>query len=164
MYYFSYGSNMSVKRLQSRVPSATKVGIGILDRHALKFHKVSKSDGSAKCDAHNTDLPEHFIYGVVYQMAEHEKPHLDRIEGLGYGYEVKEVWIRLHDGATVKAFTYYATHIDAALRPFDWYKDHVLRGARENELPEAYIHQIEAVACEIDHDKNRREKELSIYR
>ena len=48
--YFAYGSNMSQRRLQARVPSATFLGIGILLGHALAFHKISKKDGSGKCD------------------------------------------------------------------------------------------------------------------
>ena len=50
MLYFSYGSNMSIKRIIDGVPSAKKIGVGKLLSHELKFHKVSNKDGSAKCD------------------------------------------------------------------------------------------------------------------
>ena len=68
MHYFSYGSNMSIKRLLVRVPSAKKVDVGILERHELKFHKISKNDGTAKCDACKTGNQEHRIYGVVFAL------------------------------------------------------------------------------------------------
>jgi hypothetical protein len=48
--------------------------------------------------------------------------------------------------------------------PLDWYREHVLRGARENNLPGAYIRSIEAIEAMADDDAIRREKELSIYR
>jgi len=164
VHYFSYGSNMSVKRLLDRVSSAKKVDVGILEKHELKFHKISKKDGSAKCDAYETGNPEHKLYGVVFHISEQEKPELDRKEGLGYGYKQKDVKILLNDGTTIEAFTYYATNINPELKPFDWYKEHVLRGARENKLPLEYIRRIEIIEHIEDSDTKRRNDELSIYR
>ncbi len=163
MYYFSYGSNMSEKRLQDRVPSAKKVGTGTLKRHQIKFHKVS-TDGSAKCDAEQTDNPDHIVHGVVYDIPVADKPLLDRKEGLGHGYAEKKVSVELQDGNMIDAFTYYATSIDPAVKPFDWYKEHVVRGARENDFPEEYIENIESHEDNKDTNTERRERELSIYR
>jgi hypothetical protein len=64
----------------------------------------------------------------------------------------------------LEAFTYYATNIDPDLKPLDWYKEHVIRGARENELPIEYIRTIEAVDFVEDSDVERHDEELSIYR
>ena len=164
MHYFSYGSNMSIKRLLDRVPSAKKVDIGILEAHELKFHKISNKDGSAKCDARETGKSEHYVYGVLFHISQEEKPELDRKEGLGYGYEQKDVLIKLDNGSVIEAFTYYATNIDPTLKPLDWYKEHVLRGARENELPEEYICVIETIESIEETDLERRDRELSIYR
>jgi hypothetical protein len=155
---------MSIKRFLDRVPSAKKVETGVLEKHELKFHKVSKIDGSAKCDASETGNPEHLLYGVVFHIAEEEKPALDKKEGLGFGYEQKNVQIILRNGSTLDAFTYYATNIDPDLKPLDWYKEHVIRGARENELPSEYILTIEAIGFIEDSDAERRDEELSIYR
>ncbi|MCW9012971.1 MAG: gamma-glutamylcyclotransferase [Gammaproteobacteria bacterium] len=164
IHYFSYGSNMSIRRLLARVPSAKKADVGILEKHQLKFHKISKKDGSAKCDAYKTGNPEHKLYGVVFFIAEDEKPELDRNEGLGYGYEQKIVEILLNTGKTIDAFTYYATSISPELKPLDWYKEHVLRGARENDLPVEHIRSIEIIEHIEDSDPDRRDNELSIYR
>jgi hypothetical protein len=30
---------------------------------------------------------------------------------------------------------YFATHIDSSLKPYHWYKEHVLRGVKENGFP-----------------------------
>jgi hypothetical protein len=164
MYYFSYGSNMSSLRLGARVPAACKVGVGVLQGHRLIFHKISNKDASAKCDAYETGDPLHQIYGVVYSMPAAERPILDRFEGLGYGYEIKEVAVEMQDGSVIDAFTYYATRVDPHLKPFHWYKEHVLRGAREHALPPSYIHQqIETVVSVDDKDRQRHERELAIY-
>lgn len=37
--------------------------------------------------------------------------------GVGYGYEVKTVGLECETGS-LEAFAYYATHIDAGLKPF----------------------------------------------
>ena len=89
--YFSYGSNMSSRRLKNRVESARVISSGILEKHKLVFHKKSK-DGSGKCDAYYTNEPKDKIYGVIYSIHENEVDKLDRVEGCGRGhYEKKEV-------------------------------------------------------------------------
>ena len=59
---------------------------------------------------------------------------------------------------------YYATDIDPSLRPYHWYKRHVLIGARENNLPAEYIEHIEAIEAIDDPDKQRCSREIAIYR
>lgn len=153
---------MSLRRLRARMPSAKRIGTGILEEHKLVFHKSGR-DESAKCDAQHTGNAEHCVIGVLYEIHPDEKPVLDKAEGLGSGYEIKSVSIRRDDGSSFEAFTYYATHIDNSLKPFDWYREHVLVGARENDLPEEYVQVIEAIEFIEDNDAERRARELSIY-
>jgi len=164
MYYFSYGSNMSIRRLLARISSAKKLGIAKLHGHELKFHKISEKDNTAKCDAYETSDPMHNVIGVVFKIQSNEKAVLDKFEGLGHGYEEKYVYVELEEGNLIEVFTYYAIKIDSALKPFHWYKEHVLIGAQENGLPEAYIRKIESVESIDDHDDERHEMELMIYR
>lgn len=161
MLCFTYGSNMSHRRLQARVPSARFVAVAELPSHRLRFHK-SAGDGSAKCNAEETGNPDDRVIGVVYEIDAAEKPDLDRHEALGFGYDEKEV--ELATGSDrLQAWMYYATRIDQALKPFHWYKDHVLIGARENGLPAEYVAQIEAVESVDDPKPERHSRELSIY-
>ena len=134
MLYFSYGSNMSIKRLRRRTPSAEFVTVSFLANHQLSFHKAGK-DGSAKCDALKTNNDEDFVIGVVFNISESEKCDLDRYEGLGNGYDEKIVTLLSSEGHSMEAVTYYATNIDSGLKPYHWYKEHVIRGAKENKLP-----------------------------
>ena len=66
-------------------------------------------------------------------------------------------------GRIVTACTYYATHIDPGLRPYHWYKHHVLSGARDHGLPELYLRRIEAVAAVADPQPERHRREMAIY-
>ena len=92
-----------------------------------------------------------------------EKPLLDAIEGVGFGYEEKKVELVTPTGDTLAAMTYYATRIDPALKPFEWYKHHVLFGAREHGLPDSYVARIARVESRPDSDRNQHQAEMSIY-
>ena len=163
MLYFAYGSNMSVRRMQRRIPSASALTTATLDRHRLAFHKVGR-DGSAKCDVLATPGSDELVQGVLYRMAPQHKTDLDAHEGLGRGYAEKRVAVTRTDGTQCDAFLYHATHIDAALKPFRWYREHVLRGAREHGLPAAYVARILAIEVVEDPDADRHAIELAIYR
>lgn len=162
MLYFAYGSNMSTPRLAARLDFVKHVDVAVLDGHRLAFHKVG-TDGSAKCDAFRTGAPADAVIGVVFQIEAHEKPVLDRIEGLGSGYAQKQVCVTSRGDEQLDAFLYQATHIDRALKPFAWYKRHVLHGAREHGLPADYIRNIEQTESMTDPDAGRHAAEMSIY-
>lgn len=163
IFYFAYGSNMSVERLATRVNTMEKVCIAILSGYSLKFHKVSKKDGSGKCDAAYTGNPSDKVYGVLCSVRIDELAALDRFEGRGYGYERKQVVLISESGETFNAESYIATNVNPNLRPYSWYKEHVLRGAQANGLPEEYVAMIEAVVTDEDPDKERHARELAIY-
>ncbi|MFC1743342.1 gamma-glutamylcyclotransferase family protein [Candidatus Riflebacteria bacterium] len=159
MKYFAYGSNLPLKRLQhpSRAPSARKITNAVLKGYILKFHKISK-DGSGKCDIHKTENDSDVVHGVVFEIDESDKRGLNRAEGLGYGYEQKTVRVFAGD-KEIEAITYYATNIDSSFKPYHWYKNYVVAGAKENGLPADYIKMLESVESIEDPDSERRAKE-----
>lgn len=158
MYYFAYGSNMLIRRITARVPSARVIGPACLTGHRLAWHKISK-DGSGKCDIPSD--PGGTVWGVLFEIDPQEKHHLDAAEGLGFGYGEKRIGVALN-GEKIQATTYQATHIDASLLPYHWNKEFVLAGAREHGLPPDYLGSIER-ACSIE-DPNpiRRRKNEAI--
>ena len=162
MNYFAYGSNMSLARLRHRISTVELLGTGRLVGHQLRFHKQGM-DGSGKCDAFHTGHGDHAVHGVLFRIDAAGKAALDRFEGLGAGYEEKQVSVSL--GTTrVEAVTYFATLIGTALKPFDWYLEHVLVGAREAQLPAAYLARLERVDVQIDPDRERYAREVGIHR
>lgn len=160
--YFAYGSNMSLKRLRKRICSADPKERGVLRCHRLAFHKVSRKDGSGKCDivaAEESDA----VWGRLYHIDDGEKKRLDRYEGLCHGYDKKCVTVELDSGETIRAMTYYATEKDCTLKPYTWYIKHILVGAKEACLPLDYIKKIEEVEAKEDPCKKRDWDELLIY-
>jgi cation transport regulator ChaC len=103
------------------------------------------------------------VIGVVFSMSASDKKELDRKECLGFGYEKKTVTVRLENGDRIEASTFIAIETDATLNPYSWYKEHVLRGARENNLPHDYISIIEKIRSLPDPDMDRHAQELAIY-
>ncbi|MCB1680030.1 MAG: gamma-glutamylcyclotransferase [Halioglobus sp.] len=163
MRYFAYGSNMSLPRLLARLPSARKLDVCTLAGHDMRFHKRSV-DGSAKCDAFETARAQDRMIGILFDVDAAQKPALDRIEGLGHGYEIKRVRLVTRSGESTVAYTYFATWIDRSLLPYSWYLYHVLHGARQAALPSDYIARIEAVHSVQDPDSERDARERAVYR
>ena len=160
MLYFAYGSNMSVRRLKGRVASCQRIGLGTLFEHKLLFHKISSVDGSGKCAAQFTGASADKVIGVLYRVSAQDLATLDEIEGAGY--ERVDTMCH-HAGKAVAVQAYLATHIDPALKPLHWYRQHVLYGARENRMPDNYIEYLESIPFVFDTDRSRTDRELSVY-
>jgi len=163
MLYFAYGSNMFSARMKGRVSSSVVEDSGYLYEHKLAFHKVGRLDSTGKCDAHYTGMRADSLIGVLYRIDSDHRDLLDTIEGCGNGYERKKVGIKSFSGKLVTAFTYCASHIDPAVKPFHWYKKHVLAGAKEHAFPNEYISLIESIESIDDHDTVREQKELRLH-
>ncbi len=160
--YFAYGSNMSTRRLQARVPSAKFYARAVLRGHQLRFHKHSVVDNSAKCDAFETGNPTDLTQGVLFRFDADEQARLDMCEG--EGYKIARVEVEMEDGTRLEALTYLAILIEPQLQPYSWYKRHVIEGAREHALPSDYIAWIESVETQEDPDPERSQRELRIHR
>lgn len=156
-FYFAYGSNMLVERLQAqnRAPSARPVSHARLDGWQLRFDKSSK-DGSGKC--HIEPQPGACVHGVVYRIDENDFRTLDQAEGVGSGYHRKRIRkVLLGDGSEVDAFAYMAEpgHTEDGLRPYDWYRDLVLAGAEQHQLPQDFITQLKQIDARPDPEPDR---------
>jgi len=154
---------MSLPRLRGRVPGAERVGVFTLAEHSLKFHKVSKKDGSGKCDAQFTGSPDDFVIGALFEISDNEKVALDTAEGLGYGYQDKTIQVSDGQGKIIEAITYYATNTNPSLQPYSWYLCHVIYGAKETGVPASYLTTIESTRSTEDPDRERDVKERAIY-
>lgn len=100
------------------------------------------------------------MIGVLFSFDPAERAKLDKAEGVGSGYEHATVTVINDKGHRRKVLTYLATpdYIDDNLKPYAWYKDFVLAGGREHDLPPGYIAEyIESVEA-IDDPNEARDK------
>ncbi len=162
LFYFAYGSNMSVPRIQARIPLAKFVTIAQLPGHRLTFSKPGM-DVSGKCDALYTGNDSDMVYGVVYRISSADKMVLDGYEGLGRHYLTKPATVMIDLGQKCEVFLYVATEVQNNLKPYFWYKKHVLHGAETAGLPRQYLEYIDSVPSIADPDPERHAREMGIY-
>jgi AIG2 family protein len=143
-------------RLLERVPSANLLGVAVLDKHRLVFHKKSQ-DGSSKCNLVHTGGESDGVYGAIYQIDSAHKQALDRFEGNGNGYQDSQLTVELH-GKEHSCFTYFAqqSYIETNLKPYHWYKNLVVLGAKHLQFPDGYVRSIDLNESVEDPDETRR--------
>ena len=147
--YAAFGSNLHPLRLGKRLASATLCGTAFLPDWSLEFHKRS-TDGSGKCSIRRGSSGVHL---AIYDMDDSDRILLDRIEGLGAGYDDVNLDVPGFGGCF--SYTAAATHVDDTLSPYDWYSGLVVAGARFHDFPRNYIDRIVSVATTRDPDAER---------
>ena len=154
IHYLAYGSNLHPHRLQNRVPSARLTGVVELEGMKLEFYKRSK-DGSGKCTM--VDSVDSAVFTAVFTIDKKELPELDRVEGVGFGYEHKKLPLRIK-GKIIEAITYIASgsYMDRQLKPYHWYKNFVVEGASYLSFPAAYLDFLNGFESVQDQNEKRR--------
>jgi gamma-glutamylcyclotransferase (GGCT)/AIG2-like uncharacterized protein YtfP len=142
--YFAYGSNMNTERLQNRVSSTKPLGRAKLPNKSLVCNKKGK-DGSGK--ANLTDAAEDTVWGVLYEIDSAELDQLDRYEN---GYVRISLDVMNDQDSLVKAYVYVSSKLTDDARPYDWYKELMIKGAREHQLPAFYIARLEQIESKPD--------------
>lgn len=135
--YFAYGSNMSSQRFMRRIESAKAIEIAYLKDRKVLFNKQGV-DGSGK--ANLIDAPGEVTWGVLYEIENKDLIKLDRIEG---GYERTSVQVWRISGEEVSVVSYISKNLTDDPAAYDWYKDLLIKGAREHNLPQEYIDYLE---------------------
>jgi hypothetical protein len=115
----------------------------------MHFHKRG-DDGSAKCSI----LPDgDGVHLAVFEISINDKLVLDRIEGVGSGYE--EAILGVPELGNCTTYIAAESHIDVSLDPYDWYKELVLAGAHEHGFPDDYLNRISTLPANQDPDHAR---------
>ena len=159
-HYFAYGSNLLTTRLVARCSSARVVAAAVTDGWSVNFTKPG-ADGSGKAGLVEQQGAAH--PGVVYEIAAHEMPVLDRFEGLGHGYtRTDDFAVRLMTGESLQVSTYLPIRHDTTLKPFDWYLALCVAGAHEHSFDEALRQRLSTHPRLADPDHNREGRRLAL--
>ena len=149
--YFGYGSNMPKAVIEDRVGPCERVGVAYITGYTLRFHKRSTIDHTGKCDAYRTGEPTDIVWGSGDRLSDDRIAAMDEVEGPGY----RRVTVEATMGERIVEVHIYLARpeaVDPDLSPIGSYKECVLSGARELNLPTAYIAAIEAVPSMPDPD------------
>ena len=141
--YFAYGSNLEPRRLRERIGEFRVYGAACLYGHRLAFNKRGR-DGSGK--ANLMPDPLGLVWGVVYELTPAAWPRLDRFEA---GYTRLRIQVEPSPGEGLEAWSYASTRL-CGKPPFAWYREHVVQGARQHGLPDAWVAWLEGVRVQPD--------------
>jgi AIG2 family protein len=161
--YFAYGSNMLTERLIERCPGATFLGRASAPNYRLTFSKKSK-DGSGKATLTREPNPGVSAHGVMFRIPIGERSALDAAEGPGYDRYEGFAVSRTDDDAEVSVTTYLANlrDLEPALRPYDWYRELVLAGAKQHGLPLSYQKTLNSFEADPDPMPTRKARQQAL--
>lgn len=148
-FMFAYGSNLNLldfekfcieKKLNNA--SLKKIANAQLKGYALSWTTFSKR---RNCGVLNIKQKEDAsVWGVVYEVDAKTLEIFDKKEGHPNHYKRIAVKVETESGATIETYTYKAhpTHITENFWPNDHYRDIVIEGAKQQQLPEKYINDL----------------------
>jgi cation transport regulator ChaC len=135
--YFAYGSNMDEKRLRERIGEFERGKIAYLKGYHLVFDKCADSPKVGYANIISDKEKE--VIGVLYKLTDKQLLILDDYEGvLSNQYKRDSVNVRDEKKQSIKAITYIATDCGSVLKPYRWYLDYLIRGAKQHNFPEEY--------------------------
>jgi len=138
--------------MKSRAPSAEFYRIARKSGKTLVFNKRSCDDSAKANLASDKDGK---VWGVLYCLDFIDLGKLDACES-GYTRELTEVVDSMNEA--VSAFVYLSSKLTKDTRPYDWYKELVVEGAKEHKLPSEYIRFLETFKSKPDLDPKRGSK------
>uniref|UniRef100_A0A646QF06 gamma-glutamylcyclotransferase n=1 Tax=Hemiscolopendra marginata TaxID=943146 RepID=A0A646QF06_9MYRI len=139
--YFAYGSNLLTERIRINNPSARKVAIARLCRWRLDFNLYGKAwHGAAATIVPDSNCN---VWGVVWEIDNDDMINLDKQE---YGYDAVTVEVE-SDNCTKYACRSYvmSSPFVGDRRPSTVYKNVIIKGAIEHQLPEDYINMLHQI-------------------
>jgi len=141
-WYFAYGSNLSTNQKEARTGPVREKRRGRLEGYRLTFNKRG-DDGTGKATI--VEERNATVWGVVYRCGRATLLEMDKREGVDRGHYTRaHVCIQCDDGGELDAITYVGgpAFTKGYLAPSEKYLATILKGARENGLPDRYIDEI----------------------
>lgn len=138
--YFAYGSNMCKRELiekkRIKYHSASKA---LLENYRFIYNKKSTKDGTAKANIEECEREK--VWGVCYEIDEDD---FTKLQGIEKGYETLNVMITLENyqnDVSAKTFKAKSKFKVNSIAPSEDYRQKILKGAEEWDLPKEYIEE-----------------------
>lgn len=137
--YFAYGSNLDLRRMRERCPSARFHSRAVLRGHKLVFPRRARTrpGGVAGIQPDGASSVE----GVLYLILRKDLKALDRLRGIAAGCrDRREIQVEIPCGALVTAWTCIARpQAEGPFPPPRGYMEQIVRGARQQQLSAEYV-------------------------
>ena len=150
LWYFAYGSNMSLGVfVERRGLRPLAMRCGWLEGYRLCFD-LPIGPGERAC-ANVAAAAGSRVSGILYQISREDADRLDRTEGVGQGvYARLPVEVNVDGGAPIAAFTYESALRQPHRKPSARYLGLLLDGARAHGLPAEYVAWLEQFDLAFD--------------
>ncbi|MDJ1470926.1 gamma-glutamylcyclotransferase family protein [Xanthocytophaga flava] len=139
--YFSYGSNISLEKMQKLCPNAKLLGAGYLESYQLVFttHLEQRSRGGADV----VPAAGEEVWGLLYKINDIELAVMDANKFYPEIYDRISVTIQLREGAGYKTVENVWTYVmqdkqKSYAQPTIDYVNLLLDAAKANEFPFSY--------------------------
>lgn len=135
--YLAYGSNLNVKQMDLRCPSAFPICVTELSDYRLTFRSRYSRDG-AWCNIESCEGAK--IYGVIWELEQEDEDALDKYEGFPHQYT--KIYIPMMVGPYKEIVMTYQMNEDVRWLegvPSDNYLQKVAEGYEDFELPMTYL-------------------------
>ncbi|MDP9166063.1 MAG: poly-gamma-glutamate hydrolase family protein [Actinomycetota bacterium] len=127
--YFAYGSNLDVTQMLRRCPDATDPRAATLADHDWLINERGVATVEPLAGAH--------VYGVLWQISDHDLTVLDSAEGVPVRYRRDRMVVQTADGPT-EAWVYVDHRVEpGAARP--GYLERIIDGAVHHGLPQRWL-------------------------
>lgn len=141
VHYFAFGANMSSAVLRRRRIEVLSREPARLRGYRLVFD-LAGFPWVEPAFASVVRHPAHDVYGVLYRLTADQADRVDSYEGRAYS--VIEVEVEGERSGAMRSRTYQTKRPASGLRPSRRYLHLLCEGARENQLPPAYVRELGA--------------------
>lgn len=126
--YVAYGSNLNLRQMKSRCPTAKLYGTGTVEGYELQFKGQPNSAFATIAPKEGASVPV-----AVFEIKPQDEQSLDRYEGYPSHYFKQDVPVQL-DGEEVKAMVYLMNLKMGFGMPSPYYYQTVYEGYNDCEL------------------------------
>ena len=133
--YFAYGSNMNLKKMETRCPGAVYVSQARLDHWSYFINANGYAGIEEKTNS--------YTLGCVWELGENHLQSLDRYEAVTEGYyDRARIQVMLVPSGVEEETIVYLSNNRKYGKPAPNYQNEVIEGAGHVGLPEDYIQKL----------------------
>lgn len=99
--YVAYGSNLNLKQMAYRCPTATLVGTGVIENYQLQFKGIPSGAYATIAPCKGKSVPV-----AVWDIKPIDEMRLDRYEGYPSHYFKQDVPVKMNNGKELSAMVY----------------------------------------------------------
>ena len=121
-FYIAYGSNLNKDQMKIRCPRAEVVGTGVIKGYELVYRR-----GFLTLD----EKKDSIVHVGIWKITTRDEFYLDIYEGYPSFYDKKDVYVKMDDGASIKALVYIMREGFKKLGPREDYRKTCMKGYKD---------------------------------